>query len=92
MRRFTVWVLAAALMMLGASATYAAKADKPKKSPEERFSKMDANADKKLSSDEFVGKKTGDKKDKAEKRFAKLDSDKDGSLSLAEFQAPPKKK
>ena len=53
---------------------------------------MDANGDKKLSTEEFLGKKTDDKKAKAETRFSKLDKDGDRFLSLDEFRRPRKKK
>jgi hypothetical protein len=92
MRRLTVWTAAAVILACGAIAAHAAKADKPKKSPEERFARLDVNGDKKLSSEEFVGKKTGDAKGKAEKRFGRLDKDSDNFLSLEEFSTPPKKK
>lgn len=62
------------------------------KSPEEMFKKLDTNGDGKLTVDEFVGKRTGEKADKAKERFAKLDKDSDGSLTLAEFEAGHKKK
>jgi Ca2+-binding EF-hand superfamily protein len=95
MRRLTVWTLAVAtvtvaMVACGTAATRAA--DKPKKSPEDRFAKLDANDDEKLSSEEFVGKKSDQKKQKAEKRFGRLDKDKDGFLSLKEFKTRKKKK
>lgn len=65
---------------------------KPKKPAEERFAKIDKDGDKKLSLDEFVGKKTDEKKEKATKRFSKLDKDSNESLSLDEFVAGQKKK
>lgn len=64
----------------------------PAKSPEERFSMMDKDGNKKLSLDEFVGKKKNEKKEKAEKRFKKLDKDSDSALSLEEFKAGIKPK
>jgi len=89
MRRLTIWTLALTMLAFSAPAALAAA---PKKSAEERFAKMDTNNDKKLSEEEFIGKKSGDMKTKAEKRFGKLDKNNDKSLSLEEFNVPPKKK
>ncbi len=90
MRRLTTWMMI--LAILGTSAP-AALAAKPKKTPEERFAKLDKDGDKKLSEDEFVNsKKNDDAKTKAGKRFTKLDKDKNGSLSFEEFNVTPKKK
>lgn len=88
MQRLTIGAVLLTVLALSMPSALAAK---PKKSPEERFAKLDKNADKKLSKDEFVGKKDGDAKSKAEKRFGKLDKDSDSSLSFAEFNVPPKK-
>ena len=79
-----------ALCMIGLAYVPASAEDKPKPSPEEVFKKLDTNADGKLSEDEFVGKKTGEKADKAKEQFKKKDKDGDGFLSLEEFM--PKKK
>jgi Ca2+-binding EF-hand superfamily protein len=68
-----------------------ALAQEKKASPEEQFAKMDKNGDKKLSKEEFVGKRTGDKAGKAEEQFKKLDKNSDGSLDLDEFKARGKK-
>ncbi|HEY5311820.1 MAG TPA: EF-hand domain-containing protein [Pirellulales bacterium] len=87
--RHLVLGLFAAIAIIGFAAPAVAA---EQKSPEERFKKMDANGDGKLSVDEFVGKKTGENADKAKARFAKLDKDSDGSLTLAEFEAGQKKK
>lgn len=94
MRRWSGWVLALAVIGFGATSLEAAKADAkaPKKSPEERFAKLDANSDGKLSLDEFIGKRKDDKKAMAEKQFKKKDKDRDGFLSVEEFKAMPKKK
>jgi len=89
MQRLILWTVTLAAFTLVAPTAFAAK---PKKSAEERFAKLDANGDKKLSKEEFVGKKTDEAKTKAEKRFAKLDKDKDDSLSFEEFNVTPKKK
>jgi len=65
--------------------------EKKKPDPEAQFAKMDTNSDKKLSLDEFKGKRTGDKAAKAEEQFKKMDKDSDGSLTLEEFKARGKK-
>lgn len=91
MRCLTGWALAAA-MLLGTTSALTAADAKPKKSPEERFAKLDKNGDQKLSFEEYLGKRADDKKAAAEKRFAKMDKDGDKSLSLEEFKTPPKKK
>jgi hypothetical protein len=90
MRRFTGFVLAAGMLVAFSAAVSAA--DKAKKPPEVRFSKLDKNGDQKLSLEEYIGKKTDARKEKAEKRFARCDKDADKALSLEEFKTPPKKK
>jgi Ca2+-binding EF-hand superfamily protein len=65
--------------------------EKKKPDPEAQFAKMDKNSDKKLTLDEFKGKRTGDKATKAEEQFKKMDKDSDGSLTLEEFKARGKK-
>lgn len=89
MQRLILWTMVLAALTLIASTADAAK---PKKSAEDRFAKLDTNGDKKLSKEEFVGKKTDEAKSKAEKRFTKLDKDKDDSLTFEEFNVTPKKK
>ncbi len=89
MRRLTTWTLVLAILTYGAPAALAAK---PKKSAEERFAKLDKDGDKKLTKEEFLGKRTDDAKSKAEKRFNKLDKNKDNFLSFEEFNVTPKKK
>jgi hypothetical protein len=85
-------ILAIAVLAAGASFSLAADPAKPKKSPEERFAKADKNGDKKLSLEEFLGKRSGDAKEKGTKRFEKLDKDGDQSLTLEEFKTVKKKK
>lgn len=92
MVRSMSYLVAAALVLSSFGSLAFAKPDKPAKSPEERFSKLDKDGDKKLSLEEFIGKKTDEAKEKATKRFAKLDSDSDKSLSLDEFKAGAKPK
>ncbi len=89
MRRLITWTLLVAMLAYSAPAAMAAK---PKQSPEQRFAKLDKDGDKKLSEEEFIGKKTDEAKAKAEKLFSKLDKDKDNSLSFEEFNVTPKKK
>lgn len=89
MQRLILWTLTLAVFTVVVPAAFAAK---PKKSAEDRFAKLDANSDKKLSKEEFVGKKTDEAKTKAEKRFTKLDKDKDDSLTFEEFNVTTKKK
>lgn len=50
------------------------------------FKKLDANRDKRLSEDEFVGETTGAARTKARKRFRSLDKNYDKSLSYTEFK------
>ena len=90
--RFTTWVLIVAVSVLGVSTAFSADEKKPKKSPEARFTKADKDSDGKLSLEEFLGKRTGDKKEMAEKQFARRDKDGDKFLTLEEFKAKPKKK
>lgn len=89
MFRTVVCLMAALGLLLGFNSLAAAA---PAKTPEERFAGLDKDGDKKLSLDELVGKKTGEKKEKAEKRFKRLDKDKDMYLTLDEFKAGVKKK
>jgi hypothetical protein len=90
----TVWFSASVIASLAVTSAEAAKpkAGAAKKSPEARFAKLDGNKDEKLSLEEFVGKKTDEKKDKAHKQFRKRDKDGDASLSLEEFKTRLKKK
>lgn len=82
-------------LLLGASMTYAADAekpktegDKPKPSPEEMFKKKDANGDGKVSKEEFL--KGAKDAAKAEAAFTAKDKDKDGFLTKEEFAAKKK--
>ena len=55
------------------------KAEQPRTAPnpEERFKKMDKNADGKITADEFPNKET----------FDRIDADKDGAVTLEEMKA-----
>ena len=90
MRKFVSWASVAAVMLGLAVLPVFAAEDKPKVPPEEAFKKADKNGDGKLSEEEFVGKRSGEKADKAKEMFKKKDKDGDGFLSLEEFM--PKKK
>ncbi|HEX5104325.1 MAG TPA: EF-hand domain-containing protein [Pirellulaceae bacterium] len=87
MRKFLTLAVVAALFT---PAVLSAQ-DKKKPDPEAQFAKLDANNDKKLSLEEFKGKRTGDKADKAGEQFKKMDKDSDGFLTLEEFKARGKK-
>jgi Ca2+-binding EF-hand superfamily protein len=85
--------LAVALSVaLGACVGLAAEEKKPKKTAEEQFKAMDKNSDGKLNLEEFIGKRTDDKKANAEKQFKRKDKNNDGSLDLEEFKAGGGKK
>ena len=92
MRPWTAWMLVLAFVLPGPSVALAAKGAKPKKSPEARFARLDKDGDKKLSMEEFIGKRKDDKKEKAKKQFGRLDKDDDAFLSLEEFKSRRKKK
>ncbi|QDU29337.1 EF hand [Anatilimnocola aggregata] len=79
-----------ALLFVLGLCTPALMAQDKKADPAEQFKKMDKNSDGKISKEEFIGKRTGDKATKAEEGFKKKDKDGDGSLSMEEF-APKKK-
>ena len=68
-----------------------AQEQKQKRTPEEAFARMDANGDKKLSVEEFVGKREAEKATKAKDQFKRLDKDNDGFVTLEEFKAGQKK-
>ena len=87
-----------AILALSAVTSFAAEGDAPKKpagdkpkmTPEEMFTKKDADKDGKISKEEFL--KGSKDAAKSEASFTKKDKDKDGSLSKEEFTAAPKKK
>ena len=81
-----------AVLALGSFAVQAADGDKPKAKmdPAAMFKKKDANADSKLSKEEFT--KGAKDAAKAEAAFTAKDKDKDGSLTIDEFKAGPGKK
>ncbi len=87
-----------AVMALSAVTSFAAEGDAPKKpegdkpkpSPEEMFTKKDADKDGKVSKEEYL--KGSKDAAKSEASFTKKDKDKDGFLSKEEFTAVGKKK
>lgn len=83
-----------ALVALSASSALAKEeGEKKKASPEAAFKKLDANADSKISEEEFLASPAAQKDaEKAKARFKALDKDSDGSLTLEEFSAAPEKK
>jgi Ca2+-binding EF-hand superfamily protein len=88
---FKAAVLGVLVIGLGVSPALAGAGKRAKKSPEQRFQKLDTNKDGGLSLEEIKGK---GKKDpaKVEKRFKKLDRNGDGKVTLAELQGRGKKK
>ena len=85
-------VMAAVLAGSFVAPTLAAKEKKKEQTPDQIFAKLDKNNDQKVSKNELVGKKQGEKATKAEKRFSKLDKNNDNELTLAEFKGAEKKK
>lgn len=63
--------------------------EKPQRTPEENFARLDKNGDKQVSFDEFKGKRD---ETKARATFDRRDANKDGNLTLEEFKGPAKKK
>jgi Ca2+-binding EF-hand superfamily protein len=90
MRKLLSWAVLAAFVV-GFSAAPLQAADKAAPDLDAQFKKLDANSDAKLSSEEFIAKRTGDKAEKAKEAFKRLDKNNDGSLSLEEFKARKKK-
>lgn len=87
-----------AILALSAVTSFAAEGDAPKKpegekpklTPEQMFTKKDADKDGKVTKEEYL--KGSKDAAKSEASFAKKDTNKDGSLSKEEFTAAPKKK
>jgi Ca2+-binding EF-hand superfamily protein len=84
--------LMAVLVALGLCVPVLAVAQEKKANPEEQFKKLDSNNDGKLTKEEFLGKRKGEKATKAEETFKKKDKNGDGSLSLEEFVGKKKDK
>lgn len=89
--RITLAALAAAALFTPCQAQDSS--EKPKRTPEEIFAKLDKDGNKSLSKDEFMAsKKAQQDPEKAAKKFGKLDADGNGSVSLDEFKAGAAKK
>ena len=85
-------LLAGAVLILGTPSAEAAKAGKPKLTPEQVFAKRDKNGDGKLTLQEFIGRRKGAKAAMAAKVFAIKDKNGDGVLTLDEFKTRIKKR
>lgn len=71
----------------------AAKAEKPKRDPEEVFKKLDANSDGSVTAEEFkAGAMAKRAPERADAFFKSHDKDNDGKLTLEEYKARPAKK
>jgi Ca2+-binding EF-hand superfamily protein len=90
MQKLVSWSLTVLLTTVLSVAPAAAQ---EKKAPDldAAFKRLDKNSDSKLTLEEFVGKREGDKAETAKKAFARLDKNSDSSLSLEEFKARGKK-
>ena len=89
----TVTALATTLVAaisLGTTVTASAKDGEKKQIAAERFEKLDADGDHKLTLQEYIARRSEDDSIRAAKIFAKMDADNDGSVSPAEFQAGAK--
>ncbi len=83
--RCVVWGMIV-LGWFGCSAAVAEE-DKPERSPEGIFKRLDTNADGKLTLEEFTARRANEDLDKAKARFAKVDKNRDGFIDLDEFKA-----
>ena len=91
-------VIAALFCFVVGLLSSSAMADKPKKDGAKKkpdraaqFKKLDKDGDGKLTKEEFVGKREGDKAAAAEKVFGRLDKDGNGTVCATEFSARGKK-
>ncbi|SFI48722.1 EF-hand domain-containing protein [Planctomicrobium piriforme] len=90
MKKLTLSLLT--VLSLSAFSSFAmAQADGEKPDLDATFKKMDKDSDGKVTQEEFLGKKEGDKLEKAKTLFSKLDKDSDGKLTLEEFKDRKKK-
>jgi hypothetical protein len=81
MKSILFWMLGLAVFAIGVGSAVEAQAV-PKSVNNERFNKLDANGDKRLSEQEYIGSKSGEAKTKARKQFRRLDLDSDSKLSF----------
>ncbi len=82
----------ALLFVAGISLAPLSAAEEKKPDLDAAFKKLDKNSDSKLTEEEFVAKRTGEKADAAKKTFKRLDKNSDNSVSLEEFKNRGKKK
>jgi hypothetical protein len=75
-----------ALMILTIGVAHVPEAQTSESILLELFAKLDANRDKRLSEQEFVGERGGSARAKARRKFRSLDENGDQSLSLKEFK------
>ncbi len=74
------------ILVMSASAGFAADGNKPKHNPEEAFKKHDTDGDGSISLKEFMARPRAQKDpEKAKEHFKKMDKDGNGSLSKAEI-------
>jgi len=90
MKLITTTITALAITSLTAFGADEAKKEKGKATPEQMFTRKDANSDGKLSKEEFT--KGAKDAAKAETQFGKLDKDSSGDISKEEFMAMANKK
>lgn len=80
----TLWIAA---LCLGSFAAFGQDGSKL----EERFKKLDSNADGKLDKTEFAAAPANKNAKNPDRRFKRVDTNSDGSISLEEFTAAAKR-
>ncbi|HVU86854.1 MAG TPA: hypothetical protein VHD36_06010 [Pirellulales bacterium] len=85
MKSVLSWILVLSMLLVGIGSAVEAQA-RTKTQYDEEFSRLDRNSDKRLSEQEYVGKKTGEAKERARRDFKNLDRDENKSLSYKEYK------
>jgi hypothetical protein len=85
MKSTLCWLSALLILAIGVARFPEAQASQ-EEDIREVFGRLDANRDKRLSEDEFVGEKGGKARANARKKFRTLDENGDRWLSLHEFK------